>query len=126
MAELLPTAFNSTNDANNSFDTRSDDKGPEPESVTVHRLFGRQYAFIGLERVGGVIAYDVSDPTAPVFAGYVNRRDFTATDLTLAGDLGPEGVVVISADQSPNGEPILMLSNEISVTTTLFRISAAR
>jgi hypothetical protein len=39
IAALLPTAFNSNNDANNSFDTRSDDKGPEAESVTVQRLF---------------------------------------------------------------------------------------
>jgi 5'-nucleotidase len=71
------------------------------------------------------MAYDVSDPTSPVFSGYVNRRDFTTTDLTLAGDLGPEGVFVIPADQSPNGEPILVLSNEVSVTTTLFRVSVA-
>jgi hypothetical protein len=122
LSALLPAAFNSTHDANNSFDTRSDDKGPEPESVAVHRLFGRNYAFIGLERIGGVIAYDVSEPTAPTFSGYVNHRDFTATDIALAGDLGPEGIVVIPADQSPNGEPLLMLSNEVSVTTTLFRI----
>lgn len=122
MATLLPAAFNSTNDANGSFDTRSDDKGPEPESVTVHRLFGRNYAFIGLERIGGVIAYDVTEPTAPMFSGYVNHRDFAATDIALAGDLGPEGVVVIPADESPTGEPLLMLSNEISVTTSLFRI----
>jgi hypothetical protein len=122
MSALLPTAFNSTNDANNSFDTRSDDKGPEPESVTVQRLFGRSIAFIGLERVGGVIAYDVSEPTAPTFSGYVNHRDFAAPDLASAGDLGPEGLVVIPADQSPIGEPLLMLSNEVSVTTTFFRI----
>jgi hypothetical protein len=121
-AALLPTAFNSTNDANGSFDTRSDDKGPEPESVAVQRLFGRNIAFIGLERVGGVIAYDVTEPSAPTFSGYVNHRDFTATNIALAGDLGPEGVVVIPAEQSPIGEPLLMLSNEISVTTTLFRI----
>jgi hypothetical protein len=122
MATLLPESFNSTNDANGSFDTRSDDKGPEPESVTVQRLFGRSYAFIGLERIGGVIAYDVTEPTAPTFSGYVNHRDFTAADIALAGDLGPEGVVVIPAHQSPIGEPLLMLSNEVSVTTTLFRI----
>jgi hypothetical protein len=126
IATLLPTAFNSTNDANNSFDTRSDDKGPEPESVTVHRLFGRAYAFIGLERVGGAIAYDVTNPKSPTFSGYVNHRDFSASDLASAGDLGPEGLVVIPAAESPIGEPLLMISNEVSVTTTLFRISRAR
>ena len=69
-----------------------------------------------------MIAYDVTDPTAPTLSGYVNRRDFAATDIALAGNLGPEGVVVIPANQSPTGEPLLMLSNEVSVTTTLFRI----
>ena len=69
-----------------------------------------------------MIAYDVTDPSAPTFSGYVNHRDFAATDIALAGDLGPEGVVVIPADQSPTSEPLLMLSNEISVTTSLFRI----
>jgi hypothetical protein len=121
-AALLPTAFNSTHDTPNSFDTRSDDKGPEPEGVAVQRLFGRDYAFVALERVGGVIVYDVTSPTAPVFAGYVNNRDFAQTDLNLAGDLGPEGIAIIPADQSPSGTPLLMLSNEISTTTTFFEI----
>jgi hypothetical protein len=93
--------------------------------VAVSRLFGRAYAFIGLERVGGAIAYDVTNPQSPTFSGYVNHRDFSASDLASAGDLGPEGLVVIPAAQSPIGEPLLMISNEVSVTTTFFRISRA-
>ena len=38
-----------------SFDSRSDDKGPEPESIVTGKCSnGRAYVFIGLERVGGV------------------------------------------------------------------------
>jgi hypothetical protein len=121
-AALVPNAINSTNDANKSFDTRSDDKGPEPEGVTVERLFGRDYAFVALERLGGVVVYDVTKPTAPTYAGYVNNRDFTQTDLNLAGDLGPEGIAIIPAEQSPTCRPLLMLSNEISTTTSFFEI----
>jgi hypothetical protein len=98
------TLFNASN-SNNTFDNRSDDKGPEPEAVTTGTVYGRQYAFIGLERVGGVVVYDLTDPTAPQFVQYLNNRDFSVTiedDLRLAGDLGPEGVILIDAEKSPN------------------------
>jgi hypothetical protein len=93
-------------DANNqnwTRDNRSDDKGPEPENVTIKRLFGRQFAFIVLERIGGVMIYELTDPSAP--------------------DLGPEGVIVISEDESPNGKPLLIVANEISGTTRIYEIS---
>ena len=32
-------------------------KGPEPENVTVGTVNGRTYAFVGLERIGGVMVY---------------------------------------------------------------------
>ena len=57
-------------------DNRSDDKGPEPENVTVAKLFGRDFAFIVLERIGGVMIYELSDPKAPRFVDYVNTRVF--------------------------------------------------
>lgn len=80
-------------DENGSFDARSDDKGPEPEAVTVGEIDGAAYAFIGLERIGGIMVYDVSDPGAPVFAQYINNRDFTGdAEAGTAGDLGPEGL----------------------------------
>jgi 2',3'-cyclic-nucleotide 2'-phosphodiesterase/3'-nucleotidase/5'-nucleotidase len=124
--ELIPAAFNVSND-NNAFDDRSDDKGPEPEGVTVGKAFGRTYAFIGLERVGGVMVYDVSNPQAPIFVDYANNRDFTkpVTD-PLSGDLGPEGVIFISEENSPNGKPLVVLANEISGTTTIYEASATK
>ena len=55
-----PANFNASND-NNTFDDRSDNKGPEPEGITVGEIDGRTYAFIGLERIGGIMMYDVTD-----------------------------------------------------------------
>jgi hypothetical protein len=129
-AALEPANFNSTNDANQSFDTRSDDKGPEPEYVAVGRLYGRTFAFVGLERIGGVIVYDVTHPTWPQFATYFNHRDFVpvfdATTFAAAKDLGPEGLLFIPAEDSPDGTPLLVVSNEVSGTTTILRVSRER
>ena len=131
VAMMLPDDFNSTNDENGSFDDRSDDKGPEPEGVTVGKVGGRWYAFVGLERVGGIMAFDVSDPKAPAFAAYLNNRDFAAgqDDLEngLAGDLGPEGIIFIKPKDSPlkSQRPILVVGNEVSGTTTLYQVMPA-
>jgi DNA-binding beta-propeller fold protein YncE len=124
-AELLPEQFNSNHEENGSFDNRSDNKGPEPEEVAVGMIGESLHAFIGFERIGGVIVYDISDPTAPVFVTYVNNRDFTGdTEAGTAGDLGAEGVKFIAADESPIGTPLLVVANEISGTVTVFQITA--
>lgn len=95
-------------------DDRSDDKGAEPESVTVGMVDGKPYGFIGLERAGGgVLVYDLSDPTEPVFNQYIRTE----------GDVAPEGLQFIAADESPNGKPMLAVANEVSNTTTLYEIS---
>ena len=124
-AAALPTAFNSDNAANASFDTRSDNKGPEPEGVTVGKLFGAHYAFVALERIGGIVVYEVTDPRHPRFVTYFSDRDFTAADPRLAGDLGPEGLLFIPAEDSPSGTPLLVVSNEISGSTSVLEISKA-
>ena len=121
-AERYPDYFNASN-SNNNFDNRSDDKGPEPEGVTTGEINGRTYAFIGLERIGGVMIYDVTDPSKASFVQYVNNRDFSAaTDSAEAKDLGPEGLVFVSAEDSPNGKPLLIVANEVSGTTTFYEI----
>ncbi|NEO82666.1 MAG: alkaline phosphatase [Spirulina sp. SIO3F2] len=121
LAEALPENFNSTNDENDSLDNRSDDKGPEPEGITVGRIGARTYAFIGLERVGGIMVYDVTRPTSPRYVTYTNNRDFAGdAEAGTAGDLAPEGLLFIPAAQSPNDEPLLVVTNEVSGTTTIY------
>jgi Choice-of-anchor I domain len=125
-AEAYPSNFNASN-TNNAFDNRSDDKGPEPEGVVVGKISGKLYAFIGLERIGGVVVYDIHNSEAPRFVQYVNNRDFTAAPGTpKAGDLGPEGLLFISGHDSPNGKPLLVIGNEISGTTSIFQIKSVR
>ncbi|WP_341916896.1 choice-of-anchor I family protein [Hydrocarboniphaga effusa] len=122
VAQRNPGFFNASND-NNNFDDRSDNKGPEPEGVALGKIGGHTFAFIGLERIGGVMVYDVSNPQNARFVQYLNTRDFTklASDPT-AGDVGPEGLHFIPADNSPNGKPMLAVGNEVSGTTSLFQI----
>ena len=133
----FPDDFNSTNEENGSFDSRSDNKGPEPEGVTVGTIDNRTYAFIGLERIGGIAVYDVSNPVDPGFVQYINNRDFTVEfdvneegdpsptveQLEAVKDLGPEGLTFISADKSPNKAPLLAVANEVSGTTTIYQIN---
>ncbi len=125
--EKNPEFFNS-NHRENSLESRSDDKGPEPEGVVVAKLWGSTYAFIGLERVGGVMVYDISNPYQPSFVQYINNRDFNfAPGTPGAGDLGAEGLIVIEASKSPiPGVPLLVVANEVSGTTTVFRIDRER
>jgi DNA-binding beta-propeller fold protein YncE len=125
-AKAIPDYFNASND-NTKFDNRSDNKGPEPEGVVVGKVGNRHYAFIGLERVGGIMVYDVSNPYRPVFIEYINNRGFTAdVEAPEAGDLGPEGMAFIPASDSPNGSPLLVVANEVSGTTTIYEISSSK
>jgi 2',3'-cyclic-nucleotide 2'-phosphodiesterase/3'-nucleotidase/5'-nucleotidase len=122
-AAALPDVFNSTNDENGSADSRSDDKGPEPEGVAVGAFRGRRYAFVGLERIGGVMVYDITNPRAPFFVQYVNPRRFDGdAEAGTAGDLGPEGLLYIPREQSPIARPLVVVGNEISGTVTLYSL----
>ncbi|TAN94391.1 MAG: CHRD domain-containing protein [Phormidium sp. SL48-SHIP] len=122
-AERFPDNFNSNNDEN-SFDTRSDNKGPEPEGVAIGQVDGRSYAFVGLERMGGIMTYDITDPNNPVFVEYVNNRDFNGDpEAGTAGDLGAEGIIFVTPEDSPNGNPLVVVANEVSGTTTLFNVA---
>lgn len=108
-------AFNASN-SDSTFDSRSDNKGPEPEGIVIARFGAKTFAFIGLERVGGVAVYDISNPSSPVYMSYVNTRN------GLSGDLGPEGITFVPANRSPNKEPLVIVGNEISGTTAIFQV----
>ena len=123
VAAEQPEYFNSNNDDNDSFESRSDNKGPEPEGVAVGKVNGRTYAFIGLERQGGIMVYDITKPHRSTFVQYINNRDFSGDpESGTAGDLGPEGITFISAKDSPTGAALLVVGNEVSGTTTIYSI----
>ncbi len=113
--------FNSNNDENGSFDARSDDKGPEPEAVEVGQIGPDLYAFIGLERIGGIMIYNINDPRNPRFVNYINNRDFSGdAEAGTAGDLGVEDILFITPQDSPVDMPLIVTANEVSGTVTIF------
>ena len=138
-SEALPTSLPPTTPANSnheegpSFDNRSDNKGPEPEGVTLGRINGHTYAFLSLERASGIMVYDVTDPAAAKFVEYLNPRNFAAEyalpddpgEWETAGDLGSEGLVFVAEGESPTGAPLLIVANEVSGTTTIYEVGTA-
>eukprot|EP00752_Nemacystus_decipiens_P017246 g15450.t1 len=104
--------FNSEGDVD-SFDSRSDDKGAEPEGLVMAEIDGSHYVFVGLERIGGWMCWDVTDATAPVFQSYVNSNE---------DDIAPESAAIIPADVSPSGYPLLVAANEVSNTLAVFEL----
>ena len=117
LAEQMPDFFNAQ--GGDEMDSRSDDKGPEPEAVAVGVIDGRTYAFIGLERMSGIFVYDVSEPTAPVFVDYASN--WNPADNT--GDISPEGFKFVPAEESPTGSPLLIVANEFSGTVSVWAIN---
>jgi hypothetical protein len=116
-APSINALFNSDSESN-GFKTRSRAKGPEPEGVTIAEIAGKTFAFISLERVGGVMVYDVTDPNNVEFVDYKNSRSVSA----YTGDHGPEGITYVKGADSPNGKPYVIVANEISGTLTIFEV----
>lgn len=114
-------AFFNTNNSSGtpSRKNRSDNKGPEPEGVATAYINGKHYAFIALERIGGVITYDVTDPTAPIYVAYNNNR---SNPVVATNDFGAEGILYISAKDSPIDTALVVLSNEISATVSIYKL----
>lgn len=140
VAELFPNTFN-TDHAAVAFDDRSDNKGPEPEGLTIGKIGKKTFAFIGLERQSGIMVYDISNPQKPMFVQYFNDRSFKQDQvlkdskgqpildqkgkqiLIEKGDLGPEGLTFVAAKDSPNAKPMLIVGNEVSGSTAVYQIN---
>lgn len=130
-AQKYPNNFNASNDKND-FDNRSDNKGVEPEGVVLGQVGSQTIAFIGLERISSVMAFDVTNPKQAKFMGEINTRTFDDKKLKAAeegsapanadGDLGPEGLTFISAKDSPSGKPLLLVGYEVSGSSRVFEL----
>lgn len=103
-----------------SLKNRSDDKGPEVEGITVKQWNGHTYVFAALERIGGVMVFNVDNPQNPVYVGYANNRSAANPN---GPDLGAEGIVVIDAVDSPNGQALVLLANEVSSTLSIYQLN---
>jgi DNA-binding beta-propeller fold protein YncE len=141
-AAILGNDFNSTHSENKG-DNRSDDKGGEPEAIAVGEIAGRMYAFIGLERSGDLFTYDVTNPFQVAFVAHYNNRDFSTnfeldddlqnpcdpaegmdcTEVAISGDLGPESINFVAPADSPTGNALLIVGNEVSGTVTIYQVT---
>ncbi|MED4533276.1 choice-of-anchor I family protein [Metabacillus fastidiosus] len=121
-AEAVPNHFNANN-TEDELDSRSDDKGPEPESVIVGNVKGKNYAFIGLERTGGIMVYDVTNPEKPRFNTYISSRTFNGGKVTASSnDVAPEGLTFIPASDSPTGQDLLLAAHEVTGTIAVYSL----
>lgn len=119
-AQEYPTLFNSDHESNN-FKSRSRAKGPEPEGITTANIAGQTFAFIALERIGGVMVYNVTDPNNVSFVDYKNNRSTSA----YSGDHGAESIIYIAPEESPNNKAYVIVANEISGTLTFYEVNSA-
>lgn len=117
-AQHYASIFNADHESNGA-KARSRSKGPEPEGVTVATIHGQTFAFIGLERIGGVMVYNVTDPENPTFVDYKNSRSTSAYE----GDFGAEGLIFIDAANSPTNKPYVIIANEVSGTLTIYEVN---
>lgn len=114
IAAQTPALFNQ--DGPGKFDQRSDNKGPEPEALDLGTLGGRTFAFIGLERVGGIMAYDITEPA---------QAQFMSFTPPATGDNAPESVKFIRSTDTNRyqaGQPLLVVANEVSGTVTIYQV----
>ena len=136
-AQYLPDYYNCSND-NAVVDDRSGKKGPEAESVTVGTVDGRTYAFVALERTGGVMVYDVTEPASAQYVNYINTRDFASVvegseeyedgeldKWVTGGDVALEGLLFLDASVSPTGEALLLAACEVSGTVAVYQVGGA-
>ncbi len=117
-AEAFPEYFNCSND-DNEIDSRSTKKGPEPENVTVGQVNGKTYAFAALERVGGIMVYDITDPENSTYVNYINSREF---DTAIQGDDSPEGLCFVESNKA--GYPMILSACEVSGTLAVYELKS--
>ena len=109
----------------NGFESRSASKGPEPEGLAIGKAYGRTWMVLALERDNGLMLYDMTNPVKPMFRQYINKAvpGGNIQDGT-AGDVSPEGVLFLEADQSPTGKPMVVVSYELSGSVAFFELTA--
>lgn len=104
----------------NLFDSRSDDKGMEPESLDVMTTGkGDTFVFIGFERGSTIVVFNVTTPTRPTFVFSANNnptampiKDMFA--MGKQGDMDPEGLFASMKLKK------LFVSGAVSNTLTMY------
>ena len=116
IAERWPELFNANREGArvHSPDSRSDNRGPEPEGVVVGKFGGRVLAFVSLERPGAIAIVDVSEPASP----RVVDIEMSARD----GFTAPEGMAIVRG-WGPDARDLLVVGFEQSGSVVVYEIT---
>eukprot|EP01060_Flectonema_neradi_P027102 TRINITY_DN3673_c0_g1_i1.p1 TRINITY_DN3673_c0_g1~~TRINITY_DN3673_c0_g1_i1.p1 ORF type:complete len:755 (+),score=218.82 TRINITY_DN3673_c0_g1_i1:75-2339(+) len=119
--KYAPKFFGINDGAFASGEKRSTKKGPEPESLDVGEVDGVPLMFVGLERVGLIAVYDISDVTAPKFHSFGSSlSESKCDDTSLLVD--PEALKFVPAAENPTNHDILISSGSVSNSLTVFKV----
>lgn len=105
-----PTAFNINSGNLTQMDTRSDDKGPEPEALAFGRIDGKDYIFVGAERQNGIFQFDITDLNNVSIVGYFNP--ITSSADSGGSFISPESILFLDAASNPSGKNLLVVGFE--------------
>ncbi len=104
------TAFNINSGSVTQFDTRSDDKGPEPEALAFGSIAGRDYVFLGAERQNGIFQFDITDLNNVTITNYFNT--VTNTSDFDGAFVSPESILFLDKSSNPSGRDLLIVGFE--------------
>lgn len=105
-----PTSHNINSGSLSATDTRSDDKGPEIESVEYASFNGRDFVFVGAERQNGIFQFDITDLNNVSIVGYFNT--VTSTSDSGAPYISPESIKFIAAADNATGQNLIVVGYE--------------
>lgn len=103
--------------------SRSDDKGAEPEGIAIGMIGTKRVLILGLERMSALVLFDITNPANPIMEEWKQMMPVANTHISEATAWSPEGIVFIPANQSPNGKPLVITSYELSGSLTIHQIT---
>lgn len=136
MAVYYPEVFNGNtkcDDAgvdkpSDSFDGRSDNQGPECESLETGNLNGKTVLFVGIDRSAAIAIYSFAPGSViPTFesiyrAGGVDDTFENLLNGENLGDLDPEDLKFVPASDSITNTPLLFVTSTVSGTISVYEV----
>lgn len=102
--------FNTNSGNTDNWDTRSDDKGPEPEALAFGHIDGKDFIFVGAERQNGIFQFDITDLNNVSIVGYFNP--VTSSADSGGAFISPESILFLDAASNPAGKNLLVVGFE--------------
>ena len=110
-----PASFNMNKGDSANSDTRSDDKGPEPEALAFGSFGGQDFVFVGNERENGIFQFNITDLNNVFIEGYFNPvTGLIDAEKGGVAYISPESMLFLAAGASGNttGKNLLLVGFE--------------